>query len=137
MHFRPFLQVTLLLGAVMFAGQSAVAEGPAADKFKYSDKWRIKCDEGADNDGFARFRITPKGGAPIEVTVNIKKGTAENDVAKELRDVLKAVLDKKLYHVERDDWEDVLIKMKWNGTEFSVQLVESTLKGTHSKVVLD
>ena len=84
-----------------------------------------------------QFRITPKGEASINVSVSIKQGRSENDVAKDVTAALKAVLDRKRFHVERDDWEDVLIKKKGWGPDFTVQLVESTLKGTHFKIELD
>jgi hypothetical protein len=102
----------------------------AAPNLKYSNKWRIEVKEGANNDGVARFRVTPKGGTPVDVTVNIKDGRSENGVAADVKNAFKAALDKKLYKVEGDDFEDVLVKKK-SGPEFSIELVESTLKGTH------
>jgi len=107
------------------------ASVPAADSnLKYSNKWRIEVKEGANNDGIARFRVTPKGEAAIEVTVNVKDGRSENGVASDVREALKAALDKKRFKVEKDDGEDVLVKKK-GGPDFSIELLESTLKGTH------
>lgn len=103
----------------------------AAPKLKYSNKWRIEVKEGANNDGVARFRVTPKGEAAIEVTVNVKDGRSENGVARDVKDAFKAALDAKRFHVEGDDSEDVLVKRKGGGPDFSIELVESTLKGTH------
>ena len=127
----------LLAVIAILAGQSALAQEPtaapapaASPDLKYSNKWRIEVKEGANNDGVARFRVTPKGGTPVEVTVNIKDGRSENGVASDVKNAFKAALDKKAYKVEGDDFEDVLVKKK-SGPEFSIELVESTLKGTH------
>jgi hypothetical protein len=127
----------LLAVTAILAGQSALAQEPtaapapaASPDLKYSNKWRIEVKEGANNDGVARFRVTPKDGTPVEVTVNIKDGRSENGVAADVKNAFKAALDKKAYKVEGDDFEDVLVKKK-SGPEFSIELVESTLKGTH------
>ena len=127
----------LLAVIAILAGQSALAQEPtaapapaASPDLKYSNKWRIEVKEGANNDGVARFRVTPKDGTPVEVTVNIKDGRSENGVAADVKNAFKAALDKKAYKVEGDDFEDVLVKKK-SGPEFSMELVESTLKGTH------
>jgi hypothetical protein len=130
---RPALlaAIAILSGQSVLAQEPAVATAPAASPdLKYSNKWRIEVKEGANNDGVARFRVTPKGGTPVEVTVNIKDGRSENGVAADVKNAFKAALDKKLYKVEGDDFEDVLVKKK-SGPEFSIELVESTLKGTH------
>jgi hypothetical protein len=138
----------LLVAAGLFAAHGALAQETApaavpaaqteaapaaATNLKYSNKWRIEVKEGANNDGVARFRVTPKGEAAIEVTVNIKDGRSENGVAHDVKDAFKAALDTKRFHVEGDDGEDVLVKKK-GGVDFSIELLESTLKGTHFDV---
>jgi hypothetical protein len=137
MNVGIFIRPALLAAIAIFAGQSAIAQEPATapvpaatPDLKYSNKWRIEVDEGANNDGIARFRITPKGEAAIEVTVNIRDGRSENGVARDVKNTLKAALDPKRFHVEGDDGEDVLVKKK-GGPDFSIELLESTLKGTH------
>jgi len=137
MKLGVLVRPALLAAIAIFAGQSALAQEPTAapasavsPDLKYSNKWRIEVKEGANNDGVARFRVTPKGGTPVEVTVNIKDGRSENGVASDVKNAFKAALDKKAYRVEGDDFEDVLVKKK-SGPEFSIELVESTLKGTH------
>jgi hypothetical protein len=144
MKFETILRSALLAAAVLFAGPTALGQDvappatpaaepetaqPAAPNLKYSNKWRIEVREGANNDGVARFRLTPKGEAATEVTVNVKDGRSENGVASDVRDAFKAALDKKRFHVEIDDGEDVLVKKK-GGPDFSIELLESTLKGT-------
>jgi len=141
MKLASFLRPAVLAAITILAVQSVRAQEPvpaqpaasepaAAPNLKYSNKWRIEVKEGANNDGVARFRVTPKGEAAIEVTVNVKDGRSENGVASDVREALKAALDKKRFKVEKDDGEDVLVKKK-GGPDFSIELVESTLKGTH------
>jgi hypothetical protein len=145
MNFEVLVRPMLLVAAGLFAAHGALAQETApaavpaaqpeaapvaAADLKYSNKWRIEVKEGANNDGVARFRVTPKGEAPIEVTVNIKDGRSENGVARDVKNTFKAALDAKRFHVEGDDGEDVLVKKK-GGPDFSIVLVESTLKGTH------
>ena len=141
MKLASFLRPAVLAAITVLAVQSVRAQGPvpaqpaasepaAAPSLKYSNKWRIEVKEGANNDGVARFRVTPEGEAAIEVTVNVKDGRSENGVASDVREAFKAALDKKRFKVEKDDGEDVLVKKK-GGPNFSIELLESTLKGTH------
>jgi hypothetical protein len=106
----------------------AVPTAPAAP-LKLSNKWRIEVHEGSNNTGTLLFRVTPDKGTATDVLVNIKKGRSENGVASDVKNTFKKVLDPKVYHIEGDDGEDVLVK-KRKGPDFEVKLVESTLKGT-------
>jgi len=140
MKLGVFIRPALLAVIAIFAGQSVLAQEPAAapapaasPDLKYSNKWRIEVKEGANNDGVARFRVTPKGEAAIEVNVAIKDGRSENGVASDVKNAFNAALDKKRFKVEGDDFEDVLVKKK-SGPDFSIELIESTLKGTHFDV---
>jgi len=107
---------------------TAVAAAPAAP-LKLSNKWRIKVREGANNTGTLLFRVTPDKGVATDVLVNIEKGRSENGVATDVKNTFKKDLDPKVYHVETDDGEDVLVK-KRKGPNYEVKFVESTLKGT-------
>ena len=79
------------------------------------------------------FRVTPKDGTPVEVTVAIKKGRGENNIAKDIRDGFKAALDPKSFHTETDDGEDVLLKKK-KGPDFALVLVESTVESVRLNI---
>jgi hypothetical protein len=114
--------------ATLLAGGSV-----AADDLKLSNKWRVEVSEGANTSGTILFRVTPKDGTPVDVTVAIKDGSSENDVAKDIRDAFAATLDKDTYHSERDDGEDVLLK-KSKGPAFELRFVESSVKGTRINV---
>ncbi len=141
MNIEILVRPVLLAAALMLTGYVASAQEAAPSTtqpainpdLKYSNKWRIEVKEGSNNDGVARFRVTPQGEAPIEVNVSIRDGRSENGVASDVQKAFKAALDKKRFKVEGDDFEDVLVKKK-SGPDFSIQLIESTLKGTHFDV---
>ena len=105
----------------------------ADDKPSYSNKWRIEVSDTAKSAGSMLFRLTPKDGTPIEVTVAIAEGRSENNIAKDIRTALKAALDPKTFHTEVDDGEDVLVK-KRKGPEVALVLVESTVQNTRINI---
>jgi len=126
------LSLRTLLTAL--AATAVLGSAPAlADDLKLSNKWRVEVSEGAKSDGLIKFRVTGKEGTPVDVSVAIQKGRGENDVAADIRDAFRAVLDKDAYSAEKDDGEDVLLK-KHKGPDFELQLVESTVKGTRINV---
>ena len=127
------LSLRALFGAVAAAALCTVSVAGAADGPSLSNKWRIEVSEGANNAGTIAFRVTPKDGTPVDVVVNVKDGRSENGVASDVRDAFKKALDSKVYKVEKDDGEDVLVK-KRKGPDFEVKLVESTVKGTRIDV---
>jgi hypothetical protein len=123
-----------LFAFALFAGtvgMSAVAQDAAAPaaELKYSNKWRLEVSEGANNDGVIRFRFTPKDGTAFEVPVTLKDGRGEDGCARDIRDTFKKSLDKKVYKVEVDDGEDVLVKVR-KGPQVAIEIVEQTVKGT-------
>jgi hypothetical protein len=115
------------------ATDAATAQAAPAAPLKLSNKWRIEVHEGANNTGTLLFRVTPDKGTATDIVVNIDKGRSENGVATDIKNTLKQALDPKVYHVETDDGEDVLVK-KRKGPNFEVKFVESTLKGTRIDV---
>lgn len=141
------LAACLALGSVNVFAQDATAPTPAtapaaeaapaaaapAARLNLSNKWRLEVSEGANNDGTMLFRFTPDKGTPQDVLVTLKKGRGEDGCARDIRDTFKAQLDKKIYKVEVDDGEDVLVK-KRKGPDFEIKLVESTVKGTRVNI---
>jgi hypothetical protein len=119
--------------AAAFVAAIACGTQAFAQELKLSNKWRIEVSEGSHNDGTMLFRVTPKGGTPTDVSVAIKNGRGENEVARDIRDGFRATLGEKAFHVEIDDGEDVLVKKK-SGPDFEVKLVEATVEGTRINV---
>ncbi len=120
--------------AVALAQETAAPQATApASELRYSNKWRLEVSEGANNDGVMHFRLTPLGGAATDIRVSLEDGRGEDGCARDIRDAFKAALDPKLYKVEIDDEEDVLVKNR-KGPDFAIELVESTVKGTRVNV---
>jgi hypothetical protein len=116
-------------GAQDAGAQAPPAAAAPAAQLQYSNKWRLEVSEGANNAGVMHFRVTPSGGAAIDIPVALKDGRGEDGCARDIRDTFKKSLDKKLYKVELDDGEDVLVKVR-KGPDIAIELVESTVKGT-------
>mgnify|MGYP000860995547 CR=1 FL=1 len=101
---------------------------------KPSNKWRLVVDGTARSAGDVSFRVTPNGGAPIEVSIKVPANHGENALAKDLRDAFREKLPKKAFHIERDDGEDVLLKKRMGQPDFLVELVSSTVENTSFKL---
>lgn len=123
------IRTLAIVATAVAAWTVAWGQSAEAPPLKLSNKWRIEVSEGANNDGTILFRVTPKEGTAVDVSVAIKDGRSEDGVARDIRDAFRATLDAKAYHAEVDDGEDVLVK-KRGGPDFEVRLVESTVKGT-------
>jgi hypothetical protein len=114
---------SLMLAALSFADASPTA-----------NKWRIEIDGQALKTGEMQFRVTPRQGEPTDVTVNIRSGRAENNVAKDVRDAFAAKLSPERFTVEVDDGEDILIKKKEGQPDFSLELVDSDVQNVSIKI---
>jgi hypothetical protein len=93
-----------------------------------SNKWRIEFDEHAQTAGMLVLSVQPVGGTAVRVETQIPAGTHENEVARLVRDSLKAKLGAG-FNVEIDDAEDVLIKKEGGAADFDVKLVSSSATG--------
>lgn len=114
---------SLLLAAVSFA------DAPSS-----SNKWRIEMSGQALTTGDIIFRVTPRQGEAVDVSVGIKSGRDENNVAKDVRDALAAKLSPDRYTIEVDDGEDILIKKKEGQPDFALELIESNVQNVSIKV---
>jgi hypothetical protein len=124
--------LALIFGLLGGGATVAQAATPAP-----SDKWRIVCLHHALSDGVIVFRVTPARGEPVELTVPIKQGTYENDVAKRVKEVLSINLPKMFYYVEGDDGEAVLVKKQRGKSDFSLEFVSNSVNGIGIRVELD
>ena len=114
--------VGCLSGIVLGTVAQAADSGPA-------HKWRIDLNHQTENHGTLILRIAPVDGTPIDVETKFPADMNENHAARLLCDTLQASLDEQVYHIERDDGEDCLIKVRHNAPKFVVTLVSSTLTG--------
>ena len=124
MQSRQAAFAVVLLVVLGVASIAAIAEEkPAA----LSNKWRIQFNGSADSAGDITFTIGPAGAAK-EVKVTIPEGKSENSVASLVRDGMKAALGD-AYNVERDDYENTLVKSKGSTPDFEVKLACSSVPG--------
>lgn len=105
-----------------------------ASNFAYSNKWRVEVSESARSDGQIIFQVTPRDGSSQLVTVPIKSSFGENHVARAIRDGFREQLDHELYHIERDDGEDVLVKKRHGEENFALRVISSTVKAVRIRV---
>jgi uncharacterized protein (DUF2141 family) len=124
------------LGAISAAVVSSIvlAAVSFADAAHTSNKWRIELDGQALKTGEIQFRVTPRQGESTDISVNIRAGRAENNVAKDVRDAFAAKLSPERYTVEVDDGEDILIKRKDGQPDFALELVESDVQNVSIKI---
>jgi len=144
---RPVLAATALLAASLALAQapatgtppesSAAAPAAPAKKLSYTDDYRISVNHDADSDGVIVFRVTPKGGTAQDITVDVKKGTGENDVARTIKKAFEAQLGTKEQSIEMEDGENVIIERSMGNKDISLLLVSSTVKGVTVKVHRD
>jgi len=119
---------TAVVASVMLAAMAFADASPT------SNKWRIEMSGQALTTGEILFRVTPRQGESVDVSVGIKSGRAENNVAKDVRDAFAAKLSPERYTVEVDDGEDILIKKKDGQPDFALELVDSNVRNVNIKV---
>ena len=93
-----------------------------------TNKWRIEFNGSSRSAGEIIFEVTPLGTEPIVVSIEIPDKTSENAVAKLVVKELKSQLSADLFNIERDDWEDVLIKKRRGAADFELKLVFSNVE---------
>jgi len=98
---------------------------------KPSNKWRIEMDGRARVDGEIELSFTPNGGSATNVVIAVPKGTSENAAARLVRDRIKETFGRDIYHVETDDGEDVLVKIRGRTPHFDLVVICSTAEGLH------
>ncbi len=105
-----------------------------ADAAPTSNKWRIELSGQALTTGDLVFRVTPRQGEATDISVNVRSGRAENNVAKDVRDALAAKLSPERFTVEVDDGEDILVKKKDGQPDFALELIEANVQNVSIKV---
>jgi len=125
---KPVAILTAIVSSLLLAAMAFADSSPT------SNKWRIEMSGQALTTGEILFRVTPRQGESVDVSVGIKSGRSENNVAKDVRDALAAKLSPDRYSVEVDDGEDILIKKKEGQPDFALELVESNVQNVSIKV---
>jgi len=125
---KPVAIATAILSSLLLA---AIA---FADASPSSNKWRIELSGQALTTGELVFRVTPRQGESTDITVNVRSGRDENNVAKDVRDALAAKLSPQRYTIEVDDGEDILIKKKEGQPDFALELIEANVQNVSVKV---
>ena len=121
----------------------AAAPAPAADaatpapKLSYTDDYRISVDDDANSDGEIVFRMTWKDGGSKDVTVPIKKGTNENEIARTIKAAFVEQIGTKKYNIEMEDGENVIIERSGGKGDTSLVLVSNSVKNVDVKVHRD
>lgn len=113
----------------------APAAAPAAEApLKYSNKWRIKFRGEAKSDGVLVFRMAQKGREPVQVSIAVKDGTNDDNIADLAEDALQKAFPRD-FNIEVDDGEDLLVKLAfWEGRS-SLQLVSNDVRGLKIRIV--
>jgi hypothetical protein len=118
--------VALAAAALLLAGTAIADDVPAA-----TSKWRVDFNGKAASDGEMKFRVTPHEGEPIIVTAKIHQGRAQIYIAADVKDTFKAQLPKERFRAEIVAGERVLVKAHSGEQAFLLELVESSVAGTH------
>jgi hypothetical protein len=119
------------------AGATPAAPAASTERLSYTDDYRISVDDDANSDGEIVFRVTIKDGEAKDVTVKIKKGTSENEVARTIKRAFEEQLGTKNYNIEMEDGENVIIERSGGKSDTSLVLVSSTVKNVDVKVHRD
>ena len=144
---RTFLAAAALLASTLaFAQDPAPTAEPAAappapapaakpaKKLSYTDDYRINVNHDADSDGEIVFQVvTKKDPTTKDITVQIKKGTSENNVAEVIKKAFVEQLGTKGYSIEMEGGENVIIEGS-GGKQYSLVLVSTTVKGVKVSV---
>jgi hypothetical protein len=123
-------RISPALALLATIGLATIATIAQADP---TGKWRIEFGDRADNNGVLTLRVSPEGGAPVDVETTIPAKSGPDRVARTVRDSLRVSLGDG-YHVETDDGEDVVIKRRGKTPKFELTLANSTLTGLQVKI---
>jgi hypothetical protein len=95
-------------------------------KLRYSNKWRAKFSGEAKSDGVLVFRMIMKDAEPVVISIDIKDGTNDDNIADKVEKALKKGFPGD-FNVEVDDGESVLVKLNVMEGRCSLELLENTV----------
>ncbi len=105
-----------LLAALLIIAFAATAEA------RPSNKWRLHFNGKADEDGTYVIRMIPEDGEPEAATFELKKGTRENEAAREAARAIRR--DTKGYDIDHEDGEEVQIRARMGTDDFTIEVDE-------------
>jgi hypothetical protein len=125
MHIHRYFAVALA-AAMLIAGTSVAADTPAT-----AGKWHVDFNGKAASDGEMQFRVTPHEGEPLLVTAKIHSGRAQIYIAQDVRETFKTQLPKSRFRAEVVAGERLILKAHSGEQDFLLELVQSSVGGTH------
>ncbi len=117
--------LVILMGFVLVLAFALSAEA------RPSNKWRLHFNGKADKDGTYVIKMTPEDGKPEVATVDIKKGTRENEAARETSRALKRHTSG--YDIDYEDGEEVQVRARVGSDDFTID-VEESIPGLNIRV---
>jgi hypothetical protein len=98
-----------------------------------ASSWNITPSGSAASSGQLLFRVTPAGGAPVEVTVAVPRGSSDVIVARTIRQALSSQLPH-IYRVELGEGANVLLADARGKPTLSIELLNSDVDGMRVSV---
>ena len=115
-----------LTAAMLVVGPTSAADAPAPD-----GKWRVDFNGKSASEGEMQFRVVPHEGEPLLVTVKIRQARAQIYIAQDVREAFKDQLPKERFRAEIVAGERLVVKAHSGEQPFVLELVSSSVTGTH------
>ena len=115
-----------LVAAVLIASTASAGDAPAPD-----GKWRVDFNGKSATEGEMQFRVVPHEGEPLLVTVKIRQSRAQIYIAQDAREAFKDQLPKERFRAEIVAGERLVVKAHSGEQPFVLELVSSSVTGTH------
>jgi len=112
---------------IVVAGIAACVAAGAFAAPPLAGSWSIAPTGSAASSGELLFRVTPGDGDPVEVTVNVRSGSNDVSIARDIRQALSAQLRRDRYNVQLGEGANVLVSDQRGRPNFSVELIDSDI----------
>ena len=98
-----------------------------------ASSWNISPSGTATSSGDLLFRLVPGGGESVEVTVPVRSGTSDMNVARSIRQMLGSQLPR-AYKIDLGEGANVLVSDPRGKPSFSIELVNSDVESLRVSV---
>lgn len=120
----------ICLISALVAASSLAANGPPL-----ASAWNIAATGSAASSGDLAFRITRADGSnPVDITVPVMSGAAQDTVARSIGRSLSSQLRRDLYTVQLGENDNVLVSDPRGQPDFSLELVDSDIENVRVAV---